>query len=156
VVVSFDGRPVGSTAKLRNLTAAAGKGAHVKLEVLRDGERKVLPVQLGEMPATLSGVAKLDRSEGVLGGLTLQGLNRAARSKYGIPDRITRGVVVAAVSPGSPAARAGLRPGDVVLELNRKPVKSAGQLTRGYKATRGKVLLLIYRRGSTMYLMLSK
>jgi serine protease Do len=156
VVLSFNGRKVDSTARLRNQTAAAGKGARVKLGILRDGARKTLEVTLGEMPAHRGGVARLDRSRGVLGGMTVQGLDRATRSKLGVPERVTHGVVVKEISRRSPAARAGLRPGDVILELDREAIRSVGQFTRLYDRAEGKVLLLIFRSGSTMYLLVTK
>lgn len=81
--------------------------------------------------------------------------SRATRSKLAVPERV-HGVVVKKVSRRSPAARAGIRPGDVILELNREAVRSVGQFSRLYDRAKGKVLLLIYRSGSTIYLLVTK
>ena len=156
VVLAFNGKRVNSTAKLRNFTAAAGKGAKVKLKLLRKGERLTVDVKLGEMPSTVGHTAKLDRSAGTLGGLTVRTLDRATRAKYHVPARVGPGVVVTAVKRRAPAARAGLRPGDVILEVDRRPVRSAAQFTSRYRRATGKMLLLVFRHGSTMYLLLSK
>ena len=56
---------------------------------------------------------------------------------------------------GSPAAAAGLCSGDVILELNRQAIKSVEQFARLHRRARGKILLLVYRDGSTIYLLLS-
>ncbi len=156
VVVKIRGEAVDSTGRLRNLVATAGKGAKVKVEVLRKGQRKTFEVELGEIPATVGGVAKIDKREGALGGLTVAGLSPAFRDKFSIPKRLTHGVVVQNVAQGSPAATAGLHPGDVILELNREAIKGVDHFARLQRSAKGKVLLLIFRNGSTLYLLLSK
>jgi serine protease Do len=156
VVLKINGEEVDSTGRLRNLVAAAGKSARVKVEALRGNDRKTFDVVLGEMPAALGGEAKIDSGEGALGGLTVASLSPAVRDKHRIPERVTQGVVVEGVAPGSPAANAGVREGDVILELNRETVTSAEHFARLHRTARGKVLLLVYRDGNTMYLLLSK
>ena len=156
VALTLNGETLDSTGRLRNLVAAAGSGATVKLKVMRGDERLDVEVKLGEMPATMGGVAKLDSDQGVLGGLTLSGVNEANRRKYDIPDRITQGVVVQEVAPNSRAAGSGIRQGDVILELDRQVVGNVEQFTKRYKSAKGRLLLLVYRRGSTVYLLLSK
>jgi serine protease Do len=156
VVLAINGERVSSSARLRNLVAAAGAGVTVKLELLRGEEQLELQVRLGEMPVTAGGVATLDQDEGVLGGLTVVGLSEASRDKYEVPKRIPHGVVVKEVARGSNADRAGIRSGDVILEINRRPIKDVEQFATLYKRAKGRLLLLVYRNGSTLYLLLSK
>jgi serine protease Do len=156
VALKLNGEELDSTGRLRNLVASAGAGAGVSLEVMRGDRRLTLTVKLGEMPATAGGVARLDRGEGVLGGLTVTGLNEASRDKYDVPQRIGNGVVVQEVDRDSAAASAGIQPGDVILELNRQAVTSVEQFKSLYQAATGRLLVLVYREGSTMYLLLSK
>ncbi len=156
VVLKINGEQVDSTGRLRNLVATAGKGARVKVELLRKGQRKTLTVELGEIPATMGDVAKLDKDEGVLSGLTVAGLNPALRKEHDIPKRINQGVVVKSIARDSRAAQAGVHPGDVILELNRQIITNVQQFAQLYKNAKGKVLLLVYRQGSTVYLLLSK
>jgi serine protease Do len=77
------------------------------------------------------------------------------RRRAGLPPRAA-GVAVRSVEEGSAAQSAGLQPGDVILELNRQPVAHPVQFAALYRAARGKVLLLVVREGSTMYLLLEK
>jgi serine protease Do len=156
VVLKVDGEVVDSTGKLRNLISIAGPDNKVKLEILRDGETKEVEVTLAQMPANLGGVAEIEPDEGVLGGLKLGAVNPVNKDKFELPEKLNKGVVVLEVDRGSPAARAGFRPGDVILELNRKPIKSVNEFTQMYKKAKGRILLLVHRRGSTMFLVLSK
>jgi S1-C subfamily serine protease len=64
--------------------------------------------------------------------------------------------VVTDVASDSEAASAGLRPGDVILEINRQPVQTVEQFTRLYKTDAKQTLLLVYRGGGTIYLLLQK
>jgi S1-C subfamily serine protease len=67
-----------------------------------------------------------------------------------------RGVVITDLSPRSSAAKAGLRPGDVVLELNRVAVDSLAKFKEQYAKASGDVLLLVQRRGGTVFLVVRK
>jgi serine protease Do len=156
VVLKVDGEAVDSTGKLRNLISIAGPDKEVKLEILRDGDKEEIEVTLTQMPADLGGIAEIDADEGVLGGLKLGAVNPVNKDKFKLPEKLEKGVVVLEVENGSPAQRAGFRPGDVILELNRKPVKSVNEFTKMYKKAKGRILLLVHRRGSTMFLVLSK
>src|SRR5262249_56092285 len=71
-------------------------------------------------------------------------------------DKTLKGVVVTQVEPGGPAAEAGMRRGDVILEVNRKPVKNAGAYQKAVKEIgKGKSLLFLVRRGdNTIFLAL--
>ena len=60
------------------------------------------------------------------------------------------------VEPESPAHSAGLQPGDVLLELNRQPIPSVQAFTELYQKAKQNILLLVYRDGSTMYLVLRR
>jgi len=156
VVLKVNNEVVDSTGKLRNLISIAGPDKDVTLEILRDGDTKEIEVTLTQMPADLGGIAEIDPDEGVLGGLKLGAANPVNKDKFKLPEQLDKGVVVLEVERGTPAQRAGFRPGDAILELNRKSVKSVAEFTKMYKKAKGRILLLVHRRGSTMYLVLSK
>jgi serine protease Do len=152
LVVKINGRPVDSTGALRNLVAAAGAGAKAKVEFYRDGRLQSATVALGELPTDVTARVAPDRQE----GLTVVPLDRASKRRFNIPAQVNFGVVVERAVPGSPAGRAGLQPGDVILEVNRATIDSVGRFNQLYQGSRGRVLLLVHRRGSTMYVILSK
>jgi serine protease Do len=156
VVVRVNGETVDSTGRLRNLVAVAGADAKVKIEILRGGQQKTLEVELGARPEDGSEEAEIDEDEGALGGLTLGTLNQTNRQKYRIDDSVGSGVVVTEISRGSPAARAGFRPGDVIREMNRKPVTTPSEFTSRYKNAKGSVAILIQRGRNTLFLALRK
>lgn len=154
VVLSIDGRAITSTGQLRNMVAAAGVGKTLNLEVLRNGKRESLKVTLGEMPAeaTPGGGAEPGDGRSGIDGLTAAPLDAATRARFKIPASVTRGLVITGVQSGSTAARVGLRPGDVVLEANKKPVNSIAELNAAWKNQSGPVPLLVWREGHTLYL----
>jgi len=155
VVLEVDGQQVTTTGQLRNFIAAAGAKKRVELTLLRDGKRKKLPVALGAMPDDPSDGVKSSSpatQSGPLDGLALQELTPELRSKLNLSSEVGDGVVVAGVEPGSPAARAGLRPGDVILELDRQPVTSVKRFGQLWNKVKGKALLLVHRRGATTFI----
>jgi serine protease Do len=124
------------------------------LKVIRDGHEKDLSVTIGELPDNPQ-VAKADSGslDQPLAGLAVQELDRETAQELGFKGK-PQGVVVTSVAPDSEAERAGLMPGDVIREINRKPVASmkdydrvASDLKKGQN-----VLVLINRRGASLYL----
>ena len=159
VVVGFNGQEVDSAGRFRNLVASAAVGASVKIDVLRSGRRVSLSAVLGEAPRTAAASAERgDESEGQgpLAGVGVADLDASARERLGVGRDVRQGVVVTEVSPGSPAAEAGLRPGDVILEVNRKRVGSAGQFGELSRGSAERALLLVQRGGATTYMVLRR
>ena len=91
---------------------------------------------------------------GALDGIVLENLNPQTRSAFEIDDNIKQGVVITRLDPQSNAARAGLRPGDVVLEVNRTRITSPQQFQELYGKSKNRVLLLVNRHGSTTFLVI--
>jgi serine protease Do len=155
VALRINGEPMHSMAHLRNVVASHSPGTTLALDVLRNGKQATYQVKLGEQPASMTGGRQLE-NQGVLRGLGLSDLTPATRSHFHIPGQVHHGVVVETVEPGSSAASEGLRPGDVILEVNRNPVDSVQKFNQVYGQSGSRVLLLLYRDGSTMFLLLSK
>jgi len=160
VVVKVDGQDVSSTGQFRNAIASAGANRKVSLDLYRDGKLQVLAASLGESPsgpvASTSAPGGNPTREAALDGLSVMELSAEARRAFGIDDAVDKGVVVKGVKPQSPAATAGLRAGDVVLEVNRKAVASVRELSEQYAKSRGNVLLLIHRRGATVFVVVKR
>ena len=128
VIVSFGGDVVDSMSHFRNRVAGMGPDQPFRLEVLRDGKRKKLKGTLGLLdsdgqPAAAAPAQGADPAR----GLQLEPLTPRARSRVGVPVGI-EGVLVVGVQPDSPAAQAGLRPGDVLLEIGRNDVEAPSEV----------------------------
>lgn len=158
VIVQYNGRDVENTGHLRNMVAQTLVGKVVEVTVIRNEEEKVLKVTIGELPAE---VAKGEKGEeevggGIFEGVTVQNLTQEFRERLEVPDKIT-GVVVTSVEAGSAADEYGLKPGDVILEINKEATKTVKDFNKAIgeiKKDDG-VLLLIYREGMTIFITLS-
>jgi serine protease Do len=159
-VVKVDGRGVESSGQFRNAIAAAGANRKVSLELYRDGKLVTMPAALGEMPedaARAGGASPSGQpSQRDTDGLALSELTPEARRSFGIAEDAPKGVVVTGVAQNSAAARAGLRRGDVLLEVNRKPIASVRDFEDSYAKSKGNVLLLLYRRGATVFVVVRR
>ncbi|HEY6727091.1 MAG TPA: DegQ family serine endoprotease [Polyangiaceae bacterium] len=158
VVLSVGGQKVDTTGRLRNLVAQEGADKKVPLEIMRDGKRQTIQVLLGEMPTdpSLAGASPDLPGQDKLDGLVLENLAPALKQRFNIGGDVTRGAVVTDVEAGSPAAKAGLRPGDVIVEVNRKPVADVQAFAQLYKQRSGIALLLVHRGDSTVYVVVRR
>jgi serine protease Do len=156
VIVSVDDRSVADASSLRNRIALRQPGENVELGVLRDGDTETVSVELGQMPGEAGPPAIGGGAQDQLEGLTLAPVNPELRKQFGIPAEINRGIIVAEIQPGSPAARMGLRPGDVILEVNRERVGSIQEFSQAYQKSDDRALFLVFRDDSTLFLAASK
>jgi serine protease Do len=165
VVTKVDGKPVTSTGQFRNLIASSGAKKRVALEVMRDGKPQSFSVELAEVPEDPSAEASQapgpssspqPTSGGALDGVTLEELSPGLRRQLNVGADVQHGVVITALEPKSAAARAGLRPGDVVLELNKAPVESLAKFKELYAKASGDVLLLVSSHGVTSFKVVRK
>ncbi|HEX3762975.1 MAG TPA: DegQ family serine endoprotease [Kofleriaceae bacterium] len=151
VVTAIDSTRIDDAGQLRTLIALAGKDKRVTVQLERHGKPMTLQATLGEAPSSRQAPAQIE--QGALSGLTVQPLDRALRSRLRLPDNVD-GVVVTGAQSG-PAASA-LRPGDVILEVNRKPVATVDAFRDAARDAGDRALLLVYRNGATAYLSLSR
>ena len=131
VIISVNGRPVGSSADLRNRIGLVRIGNDVELELLRGGQQKRLRVRVGENTSTMISGHKL--------------LPQLAGAQFKNRPR-GEGVSVAEVEPGSLAARYGLREDDIVIAVNRQAVRSVDDLKNIIGAGQ-RVVAMNVRRG---------
>ncbi len=154
VIVSYDGKKVEDSAMLPMLVASTPVSKTVPVEVIRDGKMTTVNVEIGKLnDQTAAMKREQEKSEW---GLSMQNIPPEERHQMGLTG--TSGVVVTAVAPGSPAADAGIQPGDVILQVNQVPVSSVEAVKdQAAKAQGDKPLLLLVRRadGSTMFAALS-
>ncbi len=154
VITLFQGTPIEDAVTLQRAVTRSSVGSTASLKVIRDGREKDLSVMIGELPENQQ-VAKAEAgsSDQPLAGLAVQELDRETAQELGLKGKI-QGVVVTSVDPESEAERAGLMPGDVIREINRKPVTSIKDYDRvSSDLKKGQnVLVLVNRRGASLYL----
>jgi serine protease Do len=153
IITEFDGRKVKDSTDLRKQVAESAPESNVKMTVLRDGRTLTLKVTLGERPVNPSTEAPAEPQDNDIGkglGLDLQELTPDVARQLGYHN--ASGALVAQVAPGSPAEDAGLRRGDLIEEVDHKPVDSASDFARALKsAGKNDSVLLLVRRGSTTF-----
>ena len=155
VITAVDGKPVTDAGHLRNLIAGLAPDTKVKLTALRKGREEVVDVAIGELPEQRRAAAPA-REKAERLGLFASDLTSELARQLGLPPA-TQGVVVTEVEPGSLAAEAGLRPGDVIVELNRQPVRSVRELARVVQERGAKDLVMVVnRRGGTAYVVIER
>lgn len=160
VIVEYDGKSMDSPTHLRNAVAQTPIGKKVPVKLIRDKKPKTIEVTIVEQPKSLGQPSAEENREsavssGVLSDLDVRELNEELTARYGL-KATERGVVVVSVKSGSAAEEMGVREGDVILEVNRKPVsslKSYEQAASGLAKDQA-VLLLLKRKGQTIYLTL--
>jgi len=158
VIVEFKGKPVVDSRHLKLEVARTRPGQTVPLKVLRDGATRTLEVTVKELPGS-NDLAKADsrnQDTGTLNGVGVADLDDQARQEYKIPGTV-KGAVVTEVDPDSPAAEAGLQPGDVIQEINRQPVKTSEEAVRLTEHPKDKVTLLrLWRDGGSHFVVVDE
>jgi serine protease Do len=158
VILEVNGEIMNSTSRLRNKIAMLGSGTTATLKVLRDGKEMNLSIKLDERPDKLpqENTENMENEQSSVDGLTLAPLNSITRQEFGISNEVAKGVIIIGVESGSPASQAGLQPGDVVLEVNRKAADSPETFVREYKKLKDKALLYVYRDGNRFFRVIKK
>ncbi|MGE0130819.1 MAG: DegQ family serine endoprotease [Blastocatellales bacterium] len=152
VIIEFDGKPVKSPKQLTEIVGdtAVGKAASVKF--VRDGRTQTTSITLGERPGRNLASNEETGSErvGKL-GVSYSTVTSAIASQMRL--KINSGALIEDVQPGSPAAEAGLRDGDVIHRINRTAVNRAQDLTAALKAlnTEKEVVLQVERGGQLTF-----
>lgn len=137
VVLSFDGRDIEEMRKLPRIVAETPINKKVDVVIWRDGKRQTLQVMVGELEDEPTEQAKApEKPQPNLGGtpvpvlgLSVAGLTPQLREKFGI-DEETKGLVITDVKGDGAANEKGLRPGDVVIDANNKPVRTPADLIK--------------------------
>jgi len=149
VIQSFDGAPVTDSNSLRNRVANTAPGSKATVVVVRDGSEKTFTVTLdeavGNQAERVDGPAAGDNNASL--GIAVQPLTPERAEALGVPKN-THGLVVEQVTADGRAADAGIQEGDIIQEVNRRPVQSVEELRTAVRGAGSKpVLLLINRQG---------
>ena len=153
VVTAVNGRPVQTGSDLQVIVSEDAPGSKIQLEVMRNGHPENVDLTVGEYHKNQEvATAAKDESGHARLGIAISDLTPDVRQQLNLGSDV-QGVAVAQVQPGSPAEDAGLTGGDVILEVNRKPVTSADQFRNEVKSLpAGKDMLLrVWANGGTTF-----
>jgi serine protease Do len=163
VITSVNGKKIGDARELRLMIGSMPPGTKIQIEVNREGQSKIINVELAEMPA---GAAEQDTETSpeenaqpekatVFGGVAVADVTDEIRNALNLSKDI-KGAVIAEIDSDSPAAKAGLREGDVIQEVNKQPVKNAKDLVAISKRLKPdeKILIRVWSQGRSSFVAL--
>ncbi|HDH96692.1 MAG TPA: PDZ domain-containing protein, partial [Proteobacteria bacterium] len=147
--------------ELRNIVAATAPGTKVDVRVIHEGKQITRTVIIGELPEKFGAERREiepergGESEENFFGMYLGNLTPDVRQRFGI-DKGVRGVVIIEVDPSGEAAQKGLRPGDVIVEVNHKKVNDLDEFRAAIEEGKGKpyLMLIDHGGGETSYVVL--
>jgi len=163
VITAFNGKPVTTQNELVQMVVATKPGTTVPVRILRDRQERSINVTIEELD--LESESRVSRnsdrddpaqttSTGF--GLRLQNISPADARELKLDS--TKGALIADVEQGSPAARGGLRPGDIIVRVGREPIASVADAQRelGRVPSRGTAFLRIVRDGQETFMSVTK
>lgn len=154
VIIAFQGKPVQSYNDLPRMVAVAPPGTKAEIQVLRKGKTKTIKIELGELPEGDKMTAVPESGEEL--GLELQEITPELARAHDLPA--DSGLIVTNVLPDGAAAEAGVRRGDIIQELNQKPIRTIEDFRKQVKETDqgDNMLFLIKRREGSLYIAVEK
>ena len=154
IILKLNGNEVAGRNDLSLRIAEMAPGTVAHLQIYRNGKTQELNVAVGEFPEKAAAGQPSPGGGGAAIGLHVQNLTADLAQQLGLPAG-TAGVVVTDVDPSSAAAEAGIQRGDVIQEVNRRPVRDEEQYRQALAGAGNQpVLLLVNRKGTTIYLVI--
>ncbi len=147
VITSFNGATINDSRDLPAVVAQAPVGSEAAIKILRGGKEENISVKLGELPAQLASAAPAEASQESW-GMTVANITPEIARQFRL-ENDKKGVIVTEVEPGSPAASAGIQPGDLIEEVNRKAVTSVDEFTKAVADLKEEETLLVLARRGT-------
>jgi len=159
IITKMDGKTVVDFQQLRLAISELPPGTAVTLDYIRDGKPGTVKITLGELPAqNLAGGdnGSGHSDEGVLNGVEVGDITPELREQLQLPPEL-KGALVTDVDQDSASARAGLAKGDVILDLNRKPVHNADEAVKLSDQIPGpKVVVRFWRQGGSQFVVVDE
>ena len=152
VIVSLNGQAISDYQDLRLRISQSAPGENAKLEVYRNGQKREVTATLREFPEKTETAAAPTQGQNAAEGIQVENLTADMAEQLNLPAG-TRGVIVSRIDPDGNAAESGLQRGDVIQEVNHKPVNSVDQFRAAMSAAgqNQPVLLLVNRGGTTAF-----
>ena len=166
VIIAYNGKPIRNRDELVAMVTATKPGTTVPVRVVRDRQERTISVTVDELDLEAESATQRsdNRNNGTVPeettsgfGLTLGNITADVQQRLRL-DRGTLGAVVTDVEPGSPAARVGLAPGDIILRVGRETVETAAEASRelGRIASGGTAFLRVLRNGQETFVAVTK
>ena len=154
VILKVDGQTVDTPNSLARVIASLVPGKKANLEILRDGKKKIIPIELVERKDEAVQAAIPRQQPETFLGLNVQDLTPEIAERFKIKDE--KGVIVTKVEPGSAAESEGLKEGDLIKEVNREKVNSTAEFKQLMEKTKKSeaVLLRISRENRAFFIVL--
>jgi serine protease Do len=150
VIVSFGGEDINEMHDLPYIVASTSVGEKVTVEIIRKGKKKSLQVKTGELKEEDESPVVSEVSPNL--GLMVKEVTPELARNFGLSE--TSGLVVVQVESNSPAGEAGMRPGDIIIEVDQVSMKNLAQFNRRIEKYEAgdTILFLLNRSGTTLYL----
>jgi serine protease Do len=156
IITQWDGKAVKDNHDLPTMVAATPIEKEVEVTVLRDGKTRQLEVEVGKLQSDDTETARAAEPAKGKWGLKLHEMSPEIGQHYRL--QTDKGVVVVGVEPGSPADEAGIRQGDVIVEVNREPVDSIADIKKNIRKSddENNLLLLVQRQNGKFFVPLEQ
>ncbi|MBI5383187.1 MAG: DegQ family serine endoprotease [Verrucomicrobia bacterium] len=140
IIVALNGKPVQDPRSLKLAVGKLNPGDKVEVKVLRRGEARNYTITLKELTDDVASVTKPQEGGEVdaLDGVTVGDIDQRTRAQFKLPSDLTKGAVITEIDPNSTGYEAGLREGDVLLEIDDKPVANAEEAVEISKHVKSK------------------
>lgn len=161
VIVALNGKRIEDMAVFRDSVASMPPGTKVKLQVVRNGKSQDMEITLAERPnggvASAVPLPEPAKEPDVLDGVTVSEISADMRRQFGIPEDL-KGAIVTNVDPDSPCADAGIKPGDVIVDIDGSEVKSADDAVKISEKvkTKASVRVRVSTRGVTRFVIVEE
>lgn len=152
IIIEYNDQPIKEMNDLPRLVAATSPGTKTTVKVIRDGKEKTLPISVTELKEERLASEPAEKDDESSIGLVVEDLDPRLAQRFGLKE--AKGVVVVNVMNGSPAAEAGLRRGDIILEVNGKEISDvkAFQKAMANQPQKSFARFLVKREGRTLFL----
>jgi len=155
VIVRYQGRETKTVRELRNMVAGTLPGTKASVVIVRGGKEQTLNVAVGAQTAEKVGTTPSQANATALSKLGIHGESLTPSMAKDLGVEVSQGVAVTDVVEGSPASLAGLQKGDVIVEVDRRPVANVSDLEQGLAKAKGQLLMRLVRRGGSLFVVIS-
>ena len=159
IIIEFNDVAIANSNRLKFTVAATPINKKVPVKGVRDGSEKTLYVTIVEQPKDFDNLASNSFDDDIDNssiGLGVQNMNQELAEKYGYSAKIP-GVIIVSIKPNSVAERSGLRKGDIIIEIDRIPVRNIDDYRESMEKNADNLILMkIQRRNQRIYLTIEK